>query len=148
MNLVNYLCMLILLLPGIVLAAPQDSPEQRREAALRYAETSPMADMFRDAVFEISKQLPEDQRRGFQEFMLKHVRIEILEEAAIDSMVKHFTAEELNAIADFYGSPLGRSSMKKFGVYMADIMPSMEKEMMRAAKAYEASRQQENTANK
>jgi hypothetical protein len=48
------------------------------------------------------------------------------------SMAKHFTVDELNALADFYGSREGRSAMKKFGAYMADIMPVIEQEMTKA----------------
>ena len=47
-------------------------------------------------------------------------------------MVKHFTTEELKALADFYGSPVGKSAMQKFGAYMADIMPVMQAEIMKA----------------
>jgi hypothetical protein len=35
-------------------------------------------------------------------------------------------------LADFYGSPVGKSAMQKFGTYMADIMPTMEAEIMKA----------------
>ena len=49
-----------------------------------------------------------------------------------DSMVKNFTAEELQALANFYGSPVGRSAMKKFGQYMADAMPHIQSLMIDA----------------
>ena len=44
-----------------------------------------------------------------------------------------FTTDELKALADFYGSPVGKSAMKKFGAYMADIMPVVQAEIMKAA---------------
>jgi hypothetical protein len=47
-------------------------------------------------------------------------------------MVKHFSAEELKALADFYGSPVGKSAMSKFGAYMADVMPAIQAEMIKA----------------
>jgi len=49
-----------------------------------------------------------------------------------ESMVKNFTADELKALADFYGSPVGKSAMKKFGAYMADVMPSIQAEVEKA----------------
>ena len=49
-----------------------------------------------------------------------------------DAMVKHFTTEELKALADFYGSPVGKSAMQKFGAYMADVMPAIQAEMQKA----------------
>jgi hypothetical protein len=48
-------------------------------------------------------------------------------------MVKHFTTDELKAPADFYGSPVGKSAMQKFGAYMADLMPVMQAEITKAA---------------
>jgi hypothetical protein len=36
-------------------------------------------------------------------------------------------------LADFYGSPVGKSAMQKFGAYMADIMPVVQAEIMKAA---------------
>ena len=36
------------------------------------------------------------------------------------------------ALADFYGSKAGKSAMEKFGLYMAEIMPPLQKELERA----------------
>ena len=49
-------------------------------------------------------------------------------------MVKHFTADELNAMADFYSSKHGASAMSKFGIYMADVMPILMQEIQRAVR--------------
>jgi hypothetical protein len=35
-------------------------------------------------------------------------------------------------LADFYGSPVGKSAMQKFGAYMADVMPAIQAEMLKA----------------
>jgi hypothetical protein len=48
-----------------------------------------------------------------------------------DAMIKHFTTEELKALADFYGSPVGKRRCK-FGAYIADLMPTMHAEIMKA----------------
>ena len=58
--------------------------------------------------------------------------IPALTKAMTDAMVKHFTTEELKALADFDGSPVGKSAMQKFGAYMADVMPTMEAEITKA----------------
>jgi hypothetical protein len=47
-----------------------------------------------------------------------------------EGMAKHFTAEEIRALADFYGSELGRSAMGKFGTYMSEVMPAIQAEVM------------------
>ena len=59
----------------------------------------------------------------FTDLMTKHLDLGKLRLILRDSMVKNFTAEELQALANFYGSPIGRSAMKKFGQYMVDAMP-------------------------
>jgi hypothetical protein len=35
-------------------------------------------------------------------------------------------------LADFYGSPVGKSAMQKFGAYMADVVPAIQAEMQKA----------------
>jgi hypothetical protein len=122
------------------IASAQDTQEARREAALRYARVAPMAKLMEDGVTEISKQIPEGQRAQFAAMMQQSIRIDELERAAIDAMVEVFTAQELNALADFYGSPIGQSAMGKFGVYMAEVMPFLQQELMRAAKQASGSR--------
>ena len=77
--------------------------------------------------------LPADQREQFKKLLTTQVDIAALSKSMIDAMVKNFTTEELKALADFYGSPVGKSAMKKFGAYMADIMPVVQAEIMKAA---------------
>ena len=40
--------------------------------------------------------------------------------------------KEINALAAFYASPEGRSITKKFGAYIADVMPAIQEEMAQA----------------
>jgi len=115
-----------------------DTPGNRQAAAERYLAIAPMDSMMRDTIEKTSENFPEGQRKIFVEFMTKYVRINVLERAAVSSMVRHFTVRELNALADFYGSPEGRSVMNKFGAYMADVMPVLQQEMERAMDEYEA----------
>ena len=59
-----------------------------------------------------------------------------LEKAAsritMEGLVKNFTVGELNAMTAFYGSPDGQSASKKFGAYMAGIMPQIQQEVKKA----------------
>jgi hypothetical protein len=112
--------------------AGADSEQERVAAARRYIEVAQMAKITDDTVNELAKGFSGEQREKFVAFMHNAVRPEVLEQAAMASLVKVFTAEELNALADFFGSPLGRSAMDKFGLYMADIMPVIQQEMLRA----------------
>ena len=110
-----------------------DAPENRRTEAERYLAVSSPKKMFEDMARKMTANMPEDQRGPFVDLFVSKVDMEALTNAMIESMVKHFSAEELKALADFYGSPVGKSAMSKFGDYMADLMPTMQKEMANAA---------------
>jgi hypothetical protein len=62
------------------------------------------------------------------------VRIEV---ALVDAMVKHFTAAELEALAGFYGAPLGKSILRKMPVYMGEVMPAINEIMMERVEMYD-----------
>ena len=115
-----------------VFSAP-DTPETRRKEAERYLQVSPPKALFEDMADKMAANIPADQRDQFKKLMTTEVDISALSKAMIDSMVKNFTTEELKALADFYGSPVGKSAMQKFGAYMADIMPVVQAEIMKAA---------------
>ena len=115
-----------------VFSAP-DTPETRRREAERYLQVSPPKALFEDMADKMAANLPPDQREQFKKVMTTQVDIAALSKAMTDAMVKNFTTEELKALADFYGSPVGKSAMQKFGAYMADIMPVVQAEIMKAA---------------
>ena len=110
-----------------------DTPETRRKEAERYLQVSPPKALFEDMADKMAANLPADQREQFKKIMTTQVDIAALSKAMIDAMVKNFTTEELKALADFYGSPVGKSAMQKLGAYMADIMPVVQAEIMKAA---------------
>ena len=115
-----------------VFSAP-DTPETRRKEAERYLQVSPPKALFEDMADKMAANLPADQRDQFKKLMTTQIDIAALSKAMTDAMVKNFTTEELKALADFYGSPVGKSAMQKFGAYMADIMPVVQAEIMKAA---------------
>ncbi|HSI12681.1 MAG TPA: DUF2059 domain-containing protein [Chthoniobacter sp.] len=110
-----------------------DTPETRRAEAERYLAASAPKTMFEDMARKMSANMPPDQRAPFVEMFVSKVDMDALTKAMVDSMVKHFSTEELKALADFYGSPVGKSAMSKFGDYMAELMPTLQKEMAKAA---------------
>lgn len=119
------------LFAGAASAFAQDTTAAREVAADRYLKVAPMSRMLDDMVSEIGKQLPPEKRASFERDMKLFVRADSLERIARTAMIKHFTTDELNALADFYGSKNGASAMKKFGVYMADVMPEIQAEVQR-----------------
>jgi len=68
----------------------------------------------------------------------KHVRVDAIKEATLITMVKHFTTRELDAMANFYGLPEGKSALAKCGPYMADVMPMIQSEIQHAMEAAQA----------
>jgi hypothetical protein len=100
----------------------------------------PTSRMMEDTYTEMSKQLPPEQRAWFISNMRRVAKVETIERLAKASMIKHFTADELNALADFYSSKHGASAMAKFGAYMADVMPPLLQEIQRAAQEVQTER--------
>ena len=109
-----------------------DTPENRRREAERYLNATPPKEMFADMAEKGAVNVPPADRQKFKETLTSSLDIDALTKAILEAMVKHFTAEELKALADFYGSPVGKSAMSKFGVYMAELMPIIQGEMMKA----------------
>lgn len=111
---------------------PPDTLETRMAAAQRYAAAANMPKMLDDSFKAASMNLPEADREKFLALTKKYVKTESLEAMTITAMVKHFTTKELDALANFYGSPEGQSAMAKLGTYMAEVMPQVQAEMLRA----------------
>jgi hypothetical protein len=109
-----------------------DTPETRHREAERYLQANPPKALFEDMADKMAANLPPDQRQQFKRMMTADLDIAAVSKAMTDAMVKNFTTEELKALADFYGSPIGKSAMQKFGTYMADLMPVLQAEMIKA----------------
>ncbi len=119
-----------------------DTLENRLVAARRYSDVAPMKGMAQDAISEMAKSLPADRQQLFIQLMTESFRVDVLERAVISSMVQHFTVKELEALASFYGSPEGRSVVKKYGIFVADVVPVIQQEALRAQRLIESQLQQ------
>ncbi|MDH3347684.1 MAG: DUF2059 domain-containing protein [Desulfobulbaceae bacterium] len=108
-----------------------DTPESRMVAATNYLQVASMRKLLDDTIEELAQQVYPEQRAEFKKFMRKGIRIDLLEKAALESMVKTFTTKELQALVDFYGSQTGKSIMNKMGMYTAEVMPSIQQEVER-----------------
>jgi hypothetical protein len=118
----------LLTLPAIAL---EDTPANRQREADRYLLASPPREMMASITEEMAKTMPSDQRAPFQS-LLALVDIDAVTQVMRQAMIKNFSADELKALADFYGSPAGKSAMKNFSKYMVDVMPGLEVEVMKA----------------
>ncbi len=122
------LLLTLLSLPGFAL---EDTPANRQREADRYLLATPPREMMANITEEMAKTLPPDQRAPFQS-LLALVDINAVTKVMRQAMIKNFSADELKALADFYGSPAGKSAMKNFSKYMVDVMPGLQEEVVKA----------------
>ena len=122
-----------LLTSSVFVNGATDTPETRRREAERYLQVSPPKALLADMADKVAVNFPPDQREQFKRAMTTQLDISALTKAMTDAMVKDFTTDELKALADFYGSPVGKSAMQKFSTYMADIMPVIQAEIIKAS---------------
>jgi hypothetical protein len=122
---------LIALASGPALAL-DDTPQNRAAQADYYLRVVPPQHLMGDMATKLAATLPEDKRATFIALMTKNLDINAVAALMRDSMIKNFTADELKALADFYGSPVGKSAMAKMGNYMADSMPRLVVELQKA----------------
>lgn len=112
----------------ITLLSLVDTYESRVYAAKRYVQIS-MPPMVDSLINEISKNVPENKRVDLKR--LRDWMENNLSEKVIELMIKHYTVEQLNALADFYDRPMGKSIMEKFGPLMSDMQVYIQGDMVR-----------------
>lgn len=134
----NAIAIICILLISNVAHAMADTPENRAREADRYLATTPPEQLFQDMTEKVSMNVPSEQRDRFITLLTKHLDIDALTVSMRSAMIKHFSADELSALADFYGSPVGKSAMGKFGEYMAEVMPAIQQEMVKAVEKAQA----------
>lgn len=125
--------LIAVLLWGAVNAfASDDTPANRAAEADRYLNACPPEDTIKDMAEKMAMNMPPEKRKEFKDLMTKYLDMDAITKAIKNAMVKHFTADELKALADFYGSDVGKSALKKFGLYMADASPAIQAEVLKA----------------
>lgn len=74
---------------------------------------------------------PATQGKAHANFM-RNVDTQELDRIIRDALLKHFTEEELKALATFYSTPEGRSCMTKVASFAADVVPACAHEATQA----------------
>ena len=110
-----------------------DTPQNRSTQIERYFQAVPPESLMKDFAAKMSMRLPADQQARFVDLMTKEFDMKKLRSIMHDGMAKTFTADELRALADFYGSAVGKSATQKFGTYMSDVMPAIQAEFTATA---------------
>ena len=126
----------VLVLTAGIVSALDDTPENRSKEADRYLAAKPPREMFEQLAQQAPTALPAQE-------VIKHMDFLALERAMKDRLVKVLTADELKAQADLYSSPEGKSSMKKFGIFMTEFMPTFKAEVLKAQEQATAEREKQ-----
>ena len=116
---------------GLAQVVP-DTPANRLAAAKRYLKAMPPATMVADSVNRVVSQVPPERRDEFKQALSRVISSDRIEKITLEAVTKHFTVKEINALTAFYGSPEGRSITRKFGAYIADVMPAIQEELAAA----------------
>ena len=128
----------LLTLPAFAL---EDTKANREQQAARYLLATPPKEVIDDMADQMAKTMQPDERAAFKS-ILGLIDMEAVTTIMKQAMIKNYTADELKALADFYGSPAGRSATKKQGSYMVDVMPRIQEEVVKAvSKASDAAQQ-------
>jgi hypothetical protein len=122
-------------------AQSADTPAARRNAALQYLAAIPTQAMVDDMIETLAKQIPVARHDEFVGFMRKLTPFDKIAALTVEAMVKHFTVAEIEAMTTFYSSVEGKSIMKKTGVYMGEILPKIQAEVLRALEGVRAQMQ-------
>lgn len=115
-------------------ASLEDSDQNRRLAAERYLQASPVRDMAFTLAADVVAAAPAQAHASLEAELRRELQIAGLEQSMLSLLVKHFTADELQALAAFYGSKSGRAASKKFALFTAEFTPLLQREIARAAR--------------
>jgi len=121
-------------LPALAL---DDTPQNRERQADRYLVAIPPEGMIDELLSRTAETLPPADQDQFKTLVSKHLNRTHITGAIRAAMAKSFTADELQALADFYGSPLGKAAMEKMRTYQAELAPTLMSEFQTAVTAAE-----------
>lgn len=113
----------------------EDTPANRLAQAERCVQNAPtavVAKMTCGRIASLRADIPADRRSEFAKAMFDELDIAMMTAKRKELMAKHFTAEELSALADFYASPSGRSAWNKLGDFVVDMQGAMRAKMLEA----------------
>ncbi|MBB4286098.1 DUF2059 domain-containing protein [Roseospira goensis] len=116
--------------------ALEDTAANRRAQAERYERTVPTTAVLETSVIRVARMLPKAHRQPFIDFAMLHIDRAEIRAAVLSALTETFTADELRAMADFFGSPVGQSVADKMGTYTERVMPLMMMTVRRAATTY------------
>lgn len=109
----------------------QDEPQEKEDPT--YEQRLELSEQMHDiwitrlrvekALDKVALRLPESERAPFKAAMRRVINFDVLEQESIDAMAEIFTADELKAMVEFYGSSAGRSISTKMDAYEEIMSP-------------------------
>jgi hypothetical protein len=110
-------------------AAPAggDDMATRTQLAARMHEIWPVATRVEEAINTVVEGVPDGDREAFKARMRQAIDQKALEEESIAAMASVFTAPQLQAMVNFYGSTEGQAVSAKTEDYMKILQPVMVK---------------------
>ncbi len=84
-----------------------------RDSANRYAKAIPTQEVTDEMIAYYVRNVPMQQRKNVANEIKSRLNNDKLLETYIDILVSVYTTEELDALADFYSSPIGSSAYAK-----------------------------------
>ena len=109
--------------------AVADTPENRKAAAKLYLEAVPPEDLLKNITGNMVQKMPEPTKKQFLEALADKELLKHIYSISENALIKHFTPDEMNAMAAFFGSPAGKSARTKFPPYMTDMLPQISDEV-------------------
>lgn len=136
----NILLPLFIFLQLHSIACADEVTAAKVAAIERYRSAVPISKLINDLSAALAKQVPAEQQEQFVRDMRLAMPTSAILEISKQAMIKTFTLEELNALADFYQSPAGASAMSKMGAFIGEAMPQVIQEMQRSVDGLHAKR--------
>lgn len=108
--------------------SPISAEEQERlDLATKMHDVWPVRPRVEAALDSIATNFPEDKQAEVKAALRKSIQFDELEEESIKAMAEIFTAQELTAMIEFYGSETGRAISAKTSDYELALRPVMVK---------------------
>lgn len=128
-QLILFLLLVVLSAPVMAQdASPLSADEQKRlELSTKMHDVWPIRPRVESALDAIAKNFPDDRQAEVKASLRKSIQFNQLEEESTKAMAEIFTAEELQAMIDFYGSEAGKSISAKTSDYELALRPIMVK---------------------
>ena len=122
----NKLILVLLLIVSLKINAQDTCSQAKTDAIIEYLNVNSMDDLINQMLVEILKQIPLEKHEIYSKIWKSSFNVNELKNMMLTTMCKNFTIKEIKALTNFYGSKEGKSVMKKFPQYMAELMPYLQ----------------------